>query len=88
MKSDQFQRRIDDEKVEGWSVKEDGDERVVMRKPDYGSLGGHVIIAILTCWTFGVGNVGYAGYKFFSSPEKVVRDESSTASGGNSSNPQ
>lgn len=75
MKSDNFQRRVDDEKVEGWRVKTDGDERVVMRKPDYGSLGGHVIVAILTFWTVGFGNACYAGYKYFTSPEKVVRDE-------------
>lgn len=78
MKTDKFQRVIDDEKVEGWKVKEDGDERVVMMKPNYGSLGGHVLVFLLTFWTLGIGNVLYASYKYFSgSPSKVVRDESS-----------
>lgn len=83
MKSDAFQRRIEDEKVEGWKVKTDGDEKVVMMKPNYGSLGGHLLIALLTVWwTLGVGNAAYAAYKYFKgSPQKVVRDEQSGAAG-------
>lgn len=77
MKSNNFQRLIDDEKVEGWKVKEDGDARVVMYKPNYGSLGGHALIALLTIWwTLGIGNLLYAAYKYFAhSDKKVVRDE-------------
>jgi hypothetical protein len=77
MKSDRFQRRLEDEQVEGWKIKEDGDERVVMHKPNYGSLGGHILIALLTVWwTLGIGNAIYAAYKYFGdSPTKVVRDE-------------
>lgn len=77
MKSDIFQRRLEDEEVEGWKIKDDGDERVVMMKPNYGSMGGHVLVAALTVWwTFGIGNALYAAYKYFSdTPTKVVRDE-------------
>lgn len=77
MKSTQFQRQVEDEEVEGWKIKEDGDERVVMLKPNYGSLAGHVLIALLTVWwTFGIGNVLYAAYKYWGdSDKKVVRDE-------------
>lgn len=77
MKSDIFQRRIEDEEVEGWRIKEDGDERVVMHKPNYGSLGAHLLVALLTAWwTIGIGNVLYAAYCYFGkSPKKVVRDE-------------
>lgn len=77
MKSNNFSRLIEDEKVEGWKVKEDGDNRVVMYKPNYGTLGGHAIIALLTVWwTLGIGNALYAAYKYFShSDNKVVRDE-------------
>ena len=75
MKSDQFQQIIEDEKVEGWSVDEDGDERVVMVKRKYGTLGGHVLVLLLTFWTFGVGNVLYAAWKYFGDADtKVVRD--------------
>lgn len=76
MKSDQFERVVEDEKVEGWQIKEDGDERVVMVKRKYGTLGAHALIALLTIWwTLGLGNVTYAAYKYFAdSDEKVVRD--------------
>ena len=81
MKSEHFERKIEDEKVEGWKVKEDGDERVVLIKPDYGSFGEHVLIALLTLWwTVGLGNVTWAAYRYFkSSDKKVVRDQQATA---------
>jgi hypothetical protein len=83
IKSDQFRRQIEDENVEGWKVKEDGDERVVMHKPNYGSLGAHVLIAILTIWwTLGIGNALYAAYCYFGkSDKKVVRDETANVEG-------
>jgi len=76
VKSDQFQRMVDDEKTEGWSIAEDGDERVVLIKRKYGTLGGHVLVGLLTIWwTFGIGNVVYAAYKYFGdSDKKVIRD--------------
>lgn len=45
MKSKHFERKIEDDKVEGWKVKEDDDELVVLIKPNYGSFGEHVLIA-------------------------------------------
>jgi hypothetical protein len=75
MKSEIFSQRIEDEMVEGWKVKEDGDERILMFKPNYGTLGGHLLVALATVWwTLGLGNVAYAGYKYMKSPTKVVRD--------------
>ena len=77
MKSESFRRKIEDETIEGWQIKEDGDERVIMHKPNYGSLGAHILVLLLTIWvTFGLGNVAYAAYCYFAkSPKKVVRDE-------------
>lgn len=76
MKSDEFQRQIEDEKVSGWQIKEDGDERVVMHKPNYGSLGPHLIIFLLTFWSAGICNGLYALYCYFQkSSQKVVRDD-------------
>lgn len=76
MKSQTFQRRIEDEQTEGWKISEDGDEKVVLFKAGYGSLGGHVLVAALTIWwTFGIGNAVYAAYKYFAHRDtKVVRD--------------
>lgn len=77
MKSEHFKRQIEDEETEGWSVGEDGDEKVVMYKAGYGTLGGHVLVGLLTIWwTFGIGNVIYAAYKHWGDRDKkVVRDE-------------
>lgn len=87
VKTDHFRKQIDDEQVEGWKVKEDGDERVVMHKPNYGSFGGHVLVAVLTVWwTVGLGNAAYAAYNYWGkSDKKVVRDQNAaatTADGG------
>lgn len=81
MKSEQFKQQIDDEQTEGWKIAEDGDERVVMFKADYGSLGGHVLVALLTVWwTFGIGNGVYAAYRYFAKRDKkVVRDTDQSA---------
>lgn len=77
MKTDQFQRQVEDEETEGWKLHEDGDEKVVMMKPNYGTLGGHVLVLLLTFWTFGLGNALYAAYCYWGkSDKKVVRDES------------
>ena len=83
MKSDSFQQLVEDEKVEGWDVKEDGDERVVMVKRNYGTLGGHVLVGLLTVWwTLGLGNVIYAAYKYFGdADQKVVRDPTANQRG-------
>lgn len=77
MKTESFRRQLEDESVEGWRIKEDGDDRVIMMKPNYGSMGAHVLVALLTIWwSFGIGNALYAAYKYFGdSPTKVVRDE-------------
>lgn len=84
MKSDQFEKMVEDEKVEGWSVKEDGDERVVMVKRKWGTLGAHGIIFILAgWWTLGAANVIYAAYKYFAdADQKVVRDPNPSKSTG------
>lgn len=80
MKSNEFEKQIEDEKVEGWKVKKDGDERVILIKPNYGSLGEHILIALLTLWwTLGVGNVIWAAYRYLTnSAEKIIRDEQAT----------
>jgi hypothetical protein len=75
VKSDEFQKMVEDEQTEGWDIYENGDERVVMINRKYGTLGGHVLVFILTFFTFGLGNVVYAAYKYFADADKkVIRD--------------
>lgn len=76
-RSDAFDNKIEDAKIEGWSVSKDQGERVVLKKSNYGSFGGHVLMALLTVWwTLGLGNVCYAAYKYWSdSDTRVIRAE-------------
>lgn len=70
---DALQRKVDDAKIEGWKVDKEQGDRVVMMKPNYGSLGGHALIALLTVWwTLGIGNALYAAYKYFTDSDKRV----------------
>lgn len=74
---DQLARKVDDLKTEGWKVSEEGNERYVMKKPNYGSLGPHFLVALLTVWwTLGIGNVLYASWCYISrSDKRVVRPD-------------
>lgn len=69
-----LRRRVEDAEVEGWSIYEEhGDRRVVMVKRKYGTLGGHVLVGLLTVWwTLGLGNAVYAAYKYFAHADKKV----------------
>ena len=72
-KNEMLQQKIDDAKVEGWKLDQEQGNRAVMKKPNYGSFGGHVLVAILTIWwTLGIGNALYAGYKYWSDSDKKV----------------
>lgn len=58
---DGFRRRIEDLTVEGWEVKHDYGNRVVMVDRGFGSLGIH---ALLLVFTGGLGNLAYAWYNY------------------------
>lgn len=70
---DQLQERVDDAKIEGWRVDERQGDRVVMTRHDWGSLGGHFLVALLTVWwTLGLGNLCYACYRYFAKADRRV----------------
>lgn len=77
MATENLQRKIDDARVEGWSVQSQSSDRAVLVKRSYGSAAAHLLVALLTIWwTLGLGNVLYAAYVYFRKPQKrVVRDE-------------
>jgi len=68
-----FQQEIEDNQVSGWSLKSQNDNVAIMTKPGgWGSLGGHLIVALLTAWwTFFIGNVLYAVYVHFTSNSEL-----------------
>lgn len=76
--NDELREDVEDAEVEGWSVDAEQENRVIMVKRGYGTLGGHVLIALLTAWwTLGIGNVLYAAYKYFGDVDKkVIRADS------------
>mgnify|MGYP006283197777 CR=1 FL=1 len=75
--NENLQRKVDDARVEGWSLDKEQGDRAIMVRRGYGTLGGHVLVALLTVWwTLGLGNVVYAAYKYFGDAEKkVIRDD-------------
>ena len=77
MRSQRARREIEDAISMGWRIDSETPERVVLVKREFGSVGVHLIIALLTFWwTMGVGNVAYAAYKYFNdSQRRVVWDD-------------
>lgn len=73
MRSRDFQERLDAAREEGWSVVEDGDRRVVLKRSSFGSRLGHLLVGAATVWwSFGIGNVAYALYEYFEHSEYRV----------------
>jgi len=73
--SDKLKQKIEDAKVEGWSLHKEQTDRAVMVRRGYGTLGGHVLVFLLAgWWTIGLANAAYAAYKYFGDNEtKVLR---------------
>jgi hypothetical protein len=68
-----FRRRVEDLAVEGWDVKHDYGDRVVMVNRGIGSIGMHVLLFVTTS---GVGNLLYAWYSYSLGAERVeLRDD-------------
>ncbi|GEK59092.1 hypothetical protein ACFOLK_14555 [Marinococcus halophilus] len=63
----------DDFVTMGYEVISRGESSIRMRQHGgWGSLGGHLIVGLLTVWwSFGIGNIVYAVYKRYSG-EKVL----------------
>ncbi len=73
MKSRDFQTRIDAAREDGWRVSEEGPDRVVLKRPSYGSRLGHLLVGAATVWwSFGLGNLAYAGYEYLQHTERKV----------------
>ncbi|WP_135826993.1 zinc ribbon domain-containing protein [Halorussus ruber] len=68
-----FRRRVEDLAVEGWDVKRDYGNRVVMVNRGIGSIGIHVLLFVTTS---GVGNLLYAWYSYSLGADRVeLRDD-------------
>lgn len=63
-----FRRRVEDLTVEGWDVKHDYGDRVVMINRGFGSIPLHVLLLMTTS---GVGNLLYAWYCYSPGAERI-----------------
>ncbi|WP_435154380.1 zinc ribbon domain-containing protein [Haladaptatus sp. DFWS20] len=63
-----FRRRIEDLSVEGWDVKHDYGDRVVMINRGFGSIPIHIVLLMFTS---GVGNLFYAWYSYSPGADRV-----------------
>ena len=70
---DCLEREKNDKVAEGWAVKTQSDNVVIMsRDGGNGSLTAHVIVAIFTAWcTLGLGNLAYLGYRKYCCGEEL-----------------
>lgn len=63
-----FQRRVDSLTAQGWEIKHDYGDRVVLVNRGFGSWGIH---ALLLVFTGGLGNAVYAWYNYFSGADRI-----------------
>lgn len=80
MRSERLRREIDDALRAGWKIEDESPDRVVLVKRNFGDLGIHVVIALLTAWwSFGVINGVYAAFKYLNDSRRQVLWESRRA---------
>ena len=73
MHSIRLQQEIDDLIAQGWRIEEETPDRVVMIDREFGSVGSHVLVAILTIWfSMGLGNVVWAAYNYVANSQRRV----------------
>ncbi|WP_440769293.1 zinc ribbon domain-containing protein [Natronorubrum sp. DTA28] len=79
MRSTRLQRQIDDLVAQGWKIEDEDRDRVVMVDREFGSVGSHILVAILTVWwTMGIGNVLWGAYNYVSNSRRQVLWEETT----------
>ena len=67
---------VDDYITQGYRVQSVGQKSTRLRKSQWGSMGGHLLVALLTIWwTIGFGNLTYALIAHSSSEKVLVKLE-------------
>lgn len=58
---------------DGWELKHDFGDHAVMVRRRFGSVAGHLVVALCTIWwTMGIGNVLYGAYRYFGDADRRV----------------
>ncbi|SCM56785.1 putative membrane protein {ECO:0000313/EMBL:CEA12757,1} [Methanothermobacter wolfeii] len=68
----EFDEVIDEYFTLGYKEEEKGEKSIRMIKPRYGGLLSHILILLLTWWTFGIGNILWAWYNYKKNSDKVL----------------
>jgi len=73
----EFEKTIEDYITLGYRiVSGQGTTTVKVKKTEYGGIGAHILIAIVTAWwTFFLGNIAYLLFKYLNSEEVLIRLE-------------
>jgi hypothetical protein len=73
--SERLERRIGRETVGGWRLEAIDGERAILKRPNYGSKLGHIVVFLLTAWfSLGIGNLLYGAYRYVNDSEYKVID--------------
>lgn len=79
MRSKRLQREIEDLVAQGWRIEDEDRDRVVMVNREFGSLGSHLVVALLTLWwSMGLGNLAWGAYKYVTESQRRVLWEDGT----------
>ena len=71
--TDSYRREVTAKVESGWRIEDETPDRITLVRREFGDLGVHVIIAVLTLWwTMGLGNVLYAVYKYFTESQRTI----------------
>lgn len=75
----EMERTVDDFVTRGWEIIDEGQNSRVLREKNWGSVVGHIIVAVLTAWwTLFLGNLAYALIVRYGTAERILiqmRDE-------------
>ena len=69
----ELEQATEDAQAEGWKLKSSSDNVAVLEKTGgFGGAVGHIAMFIFTVWwTFGIGNLLFAGYRFFTGKQEL-----------------
>ena len=68
-----LEQAIEDAQAEGWKLKSSSDNVAVLEQPgSFGGAIGHIVVLILFgWWTFGIANLLFAGYRYFTGKKEL-----------------
>ena len=68
----EFENEVEDKVATGFKVVSKTDEVAVLEKRNFGKAVWHILILILTFWTWGLGNIVYLLFSYFARVDRVT----------------